>query len=69
MLVNLDPTREPIEQGFGDGGTEIRGREAGEGAEETWARLFMLTLLYAVLRAASPDRAGRALFTAVLIAA
>ncbi|MEQ8403134.1 MAG: CPBP family glutamic-type intramembrane protease [Roseitalea porphyridii] len=38
-------------------------------AEETWARLFMLTLLYAVLRAASPDRAGRALFTAVLIAA
>ncbi len=38
-------------------------------AEETWARLFLLTLLYAVLQPTSPQRPKRALFAAIVIAA
>jgi hypothetical protein len=36
-------------------------------AEETWARLFLLTLCYAVLRPATNDRPRRAIFVAILI--
>lgn len=38
-------------------------------AEETWARLLLTTLLYALLRPASNQQPGRALMTAVLIGA
>jgi hypothetical protein len=38
-------------------------------AEETWARLFMLTSIYAMLLPKSRHRPARALLTAVLIAA
>ena len=38
-------------------------------SEETWARLFMLTLVYAVLSSSSPERPMRAVFAAIMIAA
>ncbi|MEO0759268.1 MAG: hypothetical protein AAFY78_20615 [Cyanobacteria bacterium J06648_16] len=38
-------------------------------AEETWARLFLLTLLYALLRPQTKQRPARAMVTPVLLAA